>query len=112
MTMGDIIARFSDEDTAAEALLSLADLSLVAEVAEAAERFGETSAEYAAGAVRRFAAGAQGEDWLALMTALERAEDPGNAAMRGMIAWSLQQDRRAAPGTGCGCGSAAHECAS
>lgn len=111
MTMGEIIGRFSDEAVAAEALLGLADLSLVAKVGAMAERFEETPADYVAGAVRRFARAAEGEDWLALMTALEKADDPGMAALRGMLVWSLREDGKPPASGGCGCGSAAHECA-
>jgi hypothetical protein len=43
--------------------------------------------------VRRFSIFADDEDWLALMTALERARDPGAACLRQMLAWSLRHDR-------------------
>jgi len=77
MQLGEIIRGFSEEAPANEALLACNDIVLVAQVGEAAGRFEETVGEYAAGAVRRFANLAVSEDWLALMNAIERADDPG-----------------------------------
>ena len=43
----------------------------------------------------RFTAFASDEDWLALMTALERTSDPAAACLRQMLLWSLRQDSHA-----------------
>lgn len=99
MLLGQMIERLADDAFAAEALLSLGDLPLLVDV-EAACREQETSAvAYASTVARRFADHASDEDWLALMTALERADDPGAACLRQMLAWSLRKDT-----AGCGCG--------
>jgi len=100
MLLGQMIERLADDVFAAEALVSLGDLPLLVDV-EAACREQEMSAVgYASTAARRFADHASDEDWLALMTALERADDPGAACLRQMLAWSLRKDS-----AGCACGS-------
>lgn len=93
MLLGDVLNRLRDEAFAAETLVSLGDLTLMAGVEAEADRQGESAGLYAAGAVGRFAAFARDDDWLALMTALERAADPGAACLHHMLAWCLRQDR-------------------
>jgi len=103
MLMGTMIQRLSDEVFATEALLSLGNLALLVDV-EAASREREVSAAtYASTAARRFADHASDEDWLALMTALERGDDPGAACLRQMLAWALRHDAEQAD-DGCGSG--------
>jgi hypothetical protein len=105
MQLGEIIRSFSEDVAANEALLACNDIVLFARVGEAAARHDETVGEYASGAVRRFANLAASEDWLALMTAIERAEDPGLRVLAHMVGWSLKQDEAPAPvHAGCGCG--------
>lgn len=102
MLLGQVLERLGDETFAAETLVALGDLPLMVAVEEAGQRFGESAPFYAAGATRRFAAFASDDDWLALMTALERADDPGAACLRQMLDWSLRQD---AEDSDDGCGS-------
>jgi hypothetical protein len=102
MVLGQILERLSDEAVAAETLIALGDLPLFAEIELAGRPFGETAPTYAAGAARRFVQQASDDDWLALMTALDRADDPGMACLRQMLTWSLRADKA---GPGCGCGS-------
>lgn len=105
MLLGEIIRDFSQETKATEALLSCNDISLLAQVGEAADRYEETVGEYAAGAVRRFANLATSEDWLSLMNAIERATDPGIDCLTVMMKWSLRQDQPPEPAhAGCTCG--------
>jgi hypothetical protein len=98
MLLGQMIERLSDDTFAAEALLSLGDLPLVVDVEAACREQETTAVAYASMAARRFADHASDEDWLALMTALERAHDPGAACLRQMLAWSLRKES-----TRCGC---------
>jgi hypothetical protein len=98
MMLGQVIDRLGDEAFATEAMIALDDLTLLAEIDQAARDFEETPAVYAAGAARRFAGHASDDDWLALMTAMDRADDPGTACLKHMLVWSLRHD--AAP---CGC---------
>ncbi len=105
MLLGEIIRDFSQEARATEALLSCNDITLLARIGEAAERYEETVGEYAAGAVRRFANLATSEDWLSLMNAIERADDPGINCLTAMMTWSLKQDAAPPPAhAGCTCG--------
>jgi hypothetical protein len=116
MQLGDIVVRLNDETIAMEALLGCGDLSLLVEVADVAGRFGETPGDYAAGSVRRFANAAGDEDWLALMTALERTDDPARTCLVRMVSWSLVRDRQPelhAPHGArktCDCGGGGHGC--
>ncbi len=103
MLLGQVLDRLGDEGIAAETLLGLDDLPLMVEVEATGARFGESSPIYASNAVGRFTAFASDEDWLALMTALERTSDPAAACLRQMLLWSLRQDSHA----GCDAG---HEC--
>ena len=105
MLLGEIIRDFSEETRATEALLSCNDVTLLARVGEAAQRYEETVGEYAAGAVRRFANLVTSEDWLGLMNAIERADDPGMNCLTVMMKWSLKQDEAPSPTqSGCSCG--------
>jgi hypothetical protein len=106
MQLGEIIRNFSEEATANEALLALGDLSLLARVGKSAEHYEETIGEYAAGAVRRFANLASSEDWLALMNAIERTDEPGRRCLTHMLHWSLKRDEAesAPPHPTCSCG--------
>jgi hypothetical protein len=106
MQLGAIITSFGDEAQASEALLACNDIVLFARVGDAAKRYEETMGEYAAGAVRRFASLAVSEDWLGLMNAIERANDPGLDCLTYMVRWSLEQDEAppAPAHQGCTCG--------
>jgi hypothetical protein len=92
MLLGDVLNRLRDEAFAAETLVMLDDLPLMARLQTEAGRHGESVGLYAAAAVDRFAAFAGNEDWLGLMTALERADDPGAAVLRQMLVWCLRHD--------------------
>ncbi len=108
MQLGDIIRNLSEEARADEALLACGDIVLLARIGETALRYDETLGEYAAGAVRRFANLASSEDWLALMNAIERAEDPAFNCLTHMLNWSLKRDEaeNASAPAGCSCGGA------
>jgi hypothetical protein len=92
MVLGQVLQQLGDETFATEALLAMRDLPLMVEIEMTGRQFGESPGEYAAGASRRFAAAATNEDWLALMTALERADDAGAACLKHMVEWSLRRD--------------------
>lgn len=113
MLLGSLLRRLRDERFAQETLLSLGDLSLVARADAAGAPYGESAADYAASACARFGDQAGDEDWLALMTALERSTDPAATCLRTMTEWALKDDAAAAvreaedaarDGGGCGCG--------
>lgn len=106
MQLGALLNQLSDEGDAASALEALGDVILLAEIQAMGERHEETPGEYVANASRRFAARADDEDWLALMTAIERADDPARVVLGRMLRWALAQDAAPVPlATSCGCGS-------
>lgn len=101
MVLGQVLERLGDETFATETLVALEDLNLMIQVEAAGRPFGEGIGEYAAGASRRFAQRASDDDWLALMTALERADDAAMACLKHMLEWSLRHDTES-PDEGCG----------
>lgn len=96
MVLGEVLERLGDETFVAGTLVALEDLNLMVRVEAAGRPFGEGIGEYAAGASRRFAQLAADDDWLALMTALERADDAGTACLKHMLEWSLRHDAQSA----------------
>jgi hypothetical protein len=106
MQLGDLMRELDDDTNASQVLAASGDVVLLARVHEMARRFEEDANEYVAGSVRRFANLANDEDWLALMTTVERAADPAVACLVHMIGWSLKQDAAppAQPHSGCSCG--------
>jgi hypothetical protein len=102
MLLGQVLQRLDDETFAAETLLALGNLPLVAEVEAARRQFGESPGEYAVGALRRFASFASDDHWLGLMTALERADDAGAACLRHMLEWSLRHETTESDAGCCG----------
>lgn len=93
MLLGTILKRLGAEADAADALQALGDIVLLAEVRQMGEAYGESPGEYASAATRRFAAVASDEDWLALMTAIEKLDDPAHTTLDRMVRWSLAKDR-------------------
>ncbi len=104
MLLGTILKRLGNEADAAEALEAMGDIVLLAEVEAMGELHDESPADYVCGATRRFAADAASEDWLALMTAIERSDDPARTTLDTMLRWSLARDAAGPAATGCGCG--------
>ena len=110
MLLGTIMEQLRDEAAAATTLLSLGDIVLVAEVEDARVRYDESIGQYVAGAAQRFARSASDEDWLRLMTALERSDRPAGTCLATMVRWAVAQDAIAATnieaGGGCSCAGA------
>jgi hypothetical protein len=97
MTLGAILTMLREKGGADEALAALGDLVLYARVRDQAAIYDETPGEYAAGAVSRFAASASDEDWLALMTAMEKSRDPAATMLEHNVRWSLAQEAAPEP---------------
>ena len=83
--LGDIISRFGDETGAEAALLEIGDLHLLTAVRSAAAQQGESSGVYMTRLIGRFTAGAGPDAWMALMTAANRADNPGAACLRHIL---------------------------
>ena len=77
MLLGDVLAHFDDEAFAAETVLRVGDVALLAALRKQAEEEGETLGSFARAAVQRFAAEADDEAWVSLLGALARTQDPG-----------------------------------
>ncbi len=92
MELGTLMDRLAFEDNAAAALEALGDIVLLAEVQAMGERYDENPGEYVANAARRFAALGGDEDWLNLITVMERSDDPARSALERMLRWSLKHD--------------------
>ena len=110
MLLGDMIRSFSSEAEANATLFACDDLILIARATKVGERFEENVAEYASGAVRRFANLAVSEDWLGLMNVIERAVDPAIGCLTYMLNWSLARDESPpkVEHVGCTCSSDGH----
>jgi hypothetical protein len=76
MLLGDLLAQFTDQTVVEEAILSLGDLSLLATMRLRAEAEGLALGAYAVQAMNRYTAEASDEEWIALMGALGRSQDP------------------------------------
>jgi hypothetical protein len=97
MTLGDVLAHLDDETAAAEALLGLGDLKLLADARERAAAEGLELTDFARAAVQRYATAAPDEEWITLMGLLGRTDDPGATCLRRAFAFALQsqhQDQR------------------
>jgi hypothetical protein len=114
MLLGAIMNELRDETIAAAALIQLGDLALVARVDAARAPHDESIGEYVSGAAQRFARRASDEDWLALMTALERTDNPAVTCLTTMVWWSIASDAKAfepdAVASGCACGGSGGTC--
>ena len=91
MLLGDLLAHFTDENVAAEAILQLGDLSLLATVREQAEARGLDLGVFAANAVRQYASEASDEEWVTLLGAMNRDRDPGIVCFRRALAHVVGQ---------------------
>ena len=91
MLLGDVIAEFDDPTVAAETLVSLDDLSLLAKVQAAAAEEELSAGEFAVQAVDRFVALASDEDWVTLFGVLARAADPGRTFLRRVLMAALEE---------------------
>jgi hypothetical protein len=92
MMLGELLQHLDDEAIVARLAPELGDAEWQARAAAAATAHGATLGGYASAAVERFTAAASAEDWVSLMSSLNRAEDPGANCLRRMIDWALASD--------------------
>lgn len=101
MLFGDLIAQLSNECAAEEALLRLCDLPLLAELRTQAEANGLDLGAYTAAAVNRYASGAPDEEWITLIGAMSRAQDPGKLYLeRALVYAGKCHERESGPAAG------------
>lgn len=89
MLLGDVIARLEDETIAAETLMRLGDLGLIAEMSARATDVGLSLGGYATWAVRHYADTAPDDEWTQLIGVLGRADDPGAACLKRAFVYVL-----------------------
>lgn len=89
MLLSDVILSLDDEAVAAETVLGIGDVTLLAAMQARAGAVGATLGEYAAWAVHSYADGASSDEWITLIGALGRAPDPGAECLRRAFAWVL-----------------------
>jgi hypothetical protein len=82
MMLGDLLVQFSDKTSAAEALLALGDLKLLAAVRRRAAAEGVEPGTIVVRAVTHYAERAPDEEWVTLLGALGSSADPGRAFIR------------------------------
>ncbi len=106
MLLGTLLRKLESTTYSAGLLESIGDLVLCARIEEMGARHDERPGDYAAAAVARFSQGASDEQWLALMTALERSEEPAATCLRHMAEWALEKDATpaSAKAHACTCG--------
>lgn len=90
MLLGDIIARLTDETTAAEVILGLGDIGLLASMRTRAGENGVALGTYAAWAVRTYADNASSDEWTTLVGAMGRSDDPGATCLRRAFAYVVE----------------------
>jgi hypothetical protein len=86
MTMlGRLIASLDDPEVAAGLVAALGDPDLLGRLAAAAKTAGQPEPALVASAVRHFVETASDDLWTQLIGIMNRAEDPGLAAMRAIL---------------------------
>ncbi|MGL4324206.1 MAG: hypothetical protein ACRCTD_09200 [Beijerinckiaceae bacterium] len=110
MQLGALIRRLEDDNDAAHAMEALGNVILMFRVQQMGLQHDETPGAYLAGAARRFANQGSDEDWLALMTAIEKTDDPARVVISKILHWALDKDNTAHSADACGCGSGTGAC--
>ncbi len=82
MLLGDLLNRFDDEGIAAETILRVGDLAMIAAMTRGAEAAGLTLGAYAAATVRQYADNASDEEWTTLIGQMGRTDDPGAVCLK------------------------------
>jgi hypothetical protein len=98
MTMlGRLIASLDDPAVAAGLVAAVDDPALLGRLAAAAKAAGEPEAVLVASAVRNFVETASDDLWTQLIGIMNRAEDPGLAAMRAILTKAFPPTEAARP---------------
>lgn len=90
MLLADVLTQFDDETFATESVLRLGDIMLLAQLRRDAEASGQTLGEYAQAAMRRYANEASDDEWVSLLGALARTQDPGGVCLQRAFAHVLK----------------------
>jgi hypothetical protein len=104
MILGDVLRELEDPQLVAAALKQFTDPDLIAQAEKKAAAHGETLGEYASASVRLFSNAANDDDWVAMMGAMARTEDPGAICLRRMLEWAISREAKSDSCCGGGCG--------
>ena len=88
--LGDLLANLTDETTALETILGASDLALLTAVRERAAAESVDLGAYVGQMVQRYANEASDEEWITLMGALNRSQDPGATCLKRAFDHSLR----------------------
>ncbi|MDQ0392134.1 hypothetical protein [Labrys monachus] len=91
--LGNLIASLDDPKIAMTLVAAFDDPSLLARLASAADASGRPPGAYIASIVRNFIETASDDHWTQLIGIMNRADDPGLAAMRAILEKALPQTR-------------------
>ena len=89
--LGDMLAELDDAAAAAELIVGLDDLQLLAGARAQAEAEGVDLADYARGAVQRYAALASDEEWITLMGLIGRSADPARTCLKRALQFAVER---------------------
>ncbi|MDX8528294.1 hypothetical protein RFM68_27840 [Mesorhizobium sp. MSK_1335] len=87
--LGNLIASLDDPDAAMAIVAAIDAPALVARLAAAADQSGRSPADVVGSAVRNFIDTASDDLWTQLIGLMNRAQDPGLAAMRAILEKAL-----------------------
>ncbi len=88
--LGDLLANLTDETTALETILGAGDLTLLTAVRDRATAEGVDLGAYVGQMVQRYAAEASDEEWITLIGALNRSQDPGATCLKRAFEYGLR----------------------
>ncbi|MHB8885592.1 MAG: hypothetical protein ACYC5H_11040 [Methylovirgula sp.] len=89
--LGKLIESLDDPKVALGLIATLDDSTLSERLAVAAKSAGRPQSDIVAATVRGFLESASDDHWLQLIGVMNRAEDPGLAAMRAILAKALPE---------------------
>ena len=92
MHLGTLLAKLRRENDAQLALAALGDNGLFSEIVSIGAMFDETPAQYVTSAASRFASRASNEEWLQLVSSLERSRDVANTLLVHVVRWAIRTD--------------------
>ncbi|MEJ8570353.1 hypothetical protein [Microbaculum marinum] len=93
--LGDILAEARRSSGPLQTLMRGTMPDLMAEIEEAADISGESTADYVGGAFTAFSQLASEEDWATLISSMRDSADPGMACLLTMVQWRLAMERSA-----------------
>lgn len=88
-TLGEILARLDDPVEVIALLTEAGDITVIADLSNAASISGRDPCQLALDAVQAFTQKANDEAWVKLIGRIQSTNSPGAACLSEMIAWSM-----------------------